>query len=508
MKKQEVQLINRVYLYDKENKEALNLAHHEEIIDPLKVYNMLLSDFKFYKNISNSSYTIFSQYSHNFIKTNYISGSYIMTFNIDMFETILQVTCKKTMYDWIKKYANILFLVSNPVYTDTEGSYIIFSSKHVKCEYEKIISFDKIVADENYTIANGMILALSMNALGLWNDNDFLEVMYDLMNEKPGFTYSTITSEWQPYFIFNYRNICEHTFMYAFQHCNEKIYRHFYQLDPYDYGSIYIYNQSNIYVSNIYTSIIKPKMHQLYFLEEKKYHSILKTVFPYIYNNCLQYNINQWIKYIMTNPIMLKDFLNEGIIFKIIKHRIFSNKRIGLLKFFQTISYYSTIHIVSKRKLKMVWRKIITTFEKECSKYIWVYLIECLIFYKNNYKCNSLSLPPTKLIRDIMYLCQSNIKYYKNNYYSIVLYKNIIIPEYLYAIKSKKYNYTTYTFNISIYTILKELSFYNKDYNNIFIKTQKRHMLPLQCMYNKNFAMYQIMQKFYMKNPDELWKKI
>jgi hypothetical protein len=117
--------------------------------------------------------------------------------------------------------------------------------------------------------------------------------------------------------------------------------------------------------------------------------------------------------------------------------------------------------------------------------------------------------PPIKLIRDTCYITQNITSYYKKQLFSLHFYNKYNLKDFSYAFSINNYSlkYTSYSINASIYEIIKTMKDIDKNYEVLYLKNQKRHLLPLQCMYRKNYQLYQIMQKYYKENPDDTWKK-
>jgi hypothetical protein len=511
MRKEVLHLVNRCYIHHPDNKIPCGFAEPEDIIDPSKLYSMLLGPLLFQKFPHHPHYFMFTflpyiQHKRELVRI----GQYCLTLNPELFTSILQVVTIQDMVKWLNTYWNISFIMSTPLYKSYEHSEdIIFDYEQMKCIMEDI-TLSKLIEKGNYTIGNGFILALSLNALKIWKTKDFVQALYLFLETHQMLVPFFIPKEWQPYYKANYRYINEHPFMYAFQFCEKEIYELVRMIDPYDFGYTYIKSQQKIYISNIYSALLHSKKHHYEFLKKTKYMKLLKNVAPYIYNKYLQFNIHQIIIDIITHKQCLNNFLREGNLFAYFKYIIYSNSRIHLLKFYQSISYLYAHKKAPVRILKLIWRKILKTFPKEANYYIWIYLLECIIFYKNGYKNICLVNPPTKLIRDISYITQEFTEYYKKQLFSLHFYnkfKIIMDISYAFSINNYSLKYTSYSVKISIHEILKLMKELDKNYENLYLKNQKRHLLPLQCIYNNNYELYQIMQKYYTNHPDETWKK-
>lgn len=510
MRKEALHLVNRCYIHHPDTKIPCGFAEPEDIIEPGKIYSMLLGHLLFQKIPQSSDsfmYTFlpYIQHKQELVRI----GQYCITFNPELFTSIVQVVTINDIVQWLNDYWNVSFMMSTPIYKSyTESEDIIFDNKECKCVYDTV-TLSKIIENGNYTIGNGFTMALSLNALNIWKTKDFLQALYIFLETHQMLVPFFIPKEWQPYYKSNYRYINEHPFMYAFQFCDKDIYQLIRMMDPYDFGYTYIHSQKKIYISNIYTVLLHPKKHHYTFLKQTKYMKSLKNVAPYIYNKYLQFNMHQFILQLINHSWCLDDFLKEGEMFKFFKYLIFMNPRIHLLKMYQSISYLYTYHKAPIRILKKIWRKILKSFPNEANYYVWIYLLECIIFTRSGYKNICLMNPPIKLIRDTCYITQNITSYYKKQLFSLHFYNKYNLKDFSYAFSINNYSlkYTSYSINASIYEIIKTMKDIDKNYEVLYLKNQKRHLLPLQCMYHRNYQLYQIMQKYYKENPDDTWKK-
>lgn len=510
MRKEALHLVNRCYIHHPDTKIPCSFAYPEDIIDPDKIYSMLLGSLLFQKipnHPDNCMYSFIPYIHHN--KDLVRIGQYCMTFNPELFTSILQVVTIKDMTQWLCKYWNVSFIMSYPIYKAYDRTEdITFDNEQMKCVFDTV-TITKIIEKGNFTIGNGFTLALSLNALKIWKTNDFLQALYLFLETQQMLVPFFISKEWQPYYKANYKYINEHPFMYAFQYCDQEIYKFVRMMDPYDFGYT-CFHQQKAYISNIYTSLLYPKKHQYEYLKETKYMKQLKCVAPYIYNKYLQFNMHQIVLEIIKQSWCLKDFLNDGYLFRYFKYLIHTNPRIHLLKFYQSISYLYTHKEASIGILKKIWRKVLKTFPKEANHYTWIYLLECIVFDKNGYKNICLTNPPIKMIRDVCYMTQDYTEYYKKQLFSLHFYNKYNMKDFSYAFSIHKFSlkYTSYSVRTSIHDILKLMKEMDINYEHMYVKNEKRHILPLQCLYRNNYELYQIMQKYYKHNPEDTWKKL
>ncbi len=220
MRKEALHLVNRCYIHHPDNKIPCGFAEPEDIIEPSKIYSMLLGPLLFQKipQISDSfMYTFLPYIQHK--KELVRIGQYCITFNPELFTSIVQVVTINDMVQWLNDYWNVSFMMSTPIYKSyTESEDIIFDNKECKCVYDTV-TLSKIIENGNYTIGNGFTLALSLNALNIWKNKDFLQALYIFLETHQMLVPFFIPKEWQPYYKSNYRYINEHPFMYAFQFC-------------------------------------------------------------------------------------------------------------------------------------------------------------------------------------------------------------------------------------------------------------------------------------------------
>lgn len=505
MKSKLMHFINRVYIDTPKNSIISAFEPSEDVIEPSKIKCILdnLENCKFFK----------AQYQSFIVMPNDIQqihrmGFYLITKELDMFKNVIHIQTKDEMIQWLHTYWNTKFIISNPLYYHDmdDTNPFIFSMIRMKNEYMRTI--EDILNNGSYNIGNGITMALSLNSLKIWKDDVFKEALYEfLMNQ------TTIVLNLEQEWIFdspiqyNNGNIFEHPFMYAFQYCTSSIYQQLYHMDLCDYGSIYVcLEKQTVYVSNIFTSLKYPTVEQYHYLKKIKYFKKLIDVYPRIYNHkYLQRNINEQIENILNESCLFNNFMRKGYVFNLLKHTIYYNRRIGILRTIQSLCFHYKSNKYSVRRLTKIWRLLLNTFPKDSSEYIWVYLLEYIYFTNHYYKIHKyLILPPTKWIRDILYINQKHIDLYETKVYKIALTKNLHIPDHLYSIRMEKGNRYNYFINISINTIIKYISEYKVLYNKI----KKRNILPLMCMYHYNYPLYQIMSKFYKEFPNETWKKI
>ena len=497
--------INRVYIDTPKNNIISSFEPSEDVIEPLKIKYIL-------DNLVNSNF-LRTQYQsfismQNKIQQIHRIGFYLITNKLEMFKNVTHIQTKDEMIQWLHTYWNTKFVISNPLYyhdmDDTRP--FIFSMIRMKNEYMRTV--EDILNNGCYNIGNGLILALSLNSLKIWKDDIFKEALSEFLLSQTTIVLN-LEQEWiyDTQLQYNNGNIFEHPFMYAFQYCSPCIYQQLYHIDLYDYGSVYIcIEKQTVYVSNIFTSLKSPTVEQYHYLKKIKYFKKLVDVYPRIYNHkYLQRNINEQIENILNHSSVFNNFIKKGYVFNILKHTIYYNRRIGILRTIQSLCFHYKSHKYSVRKLTKIWRVFLNMFPKDSSEYIWIYLQEYIYFMNHHYKIHKyLILPPTKWIRDMLYINQQHIDFYQAKPYKISLTKHFHIPDHLYSIRMEKGDHYHYFINISINTILK----YIPDYKILYEKIINRHLLPLKCMYHTNYPLYQIMSKFYKDYPNETWKKI
>jgi len=143
-----------------------------------------------------------------------------------------------TPLEWMQKYWNEPFLLTHPFYQiHGDPLFYIFSSKHAKAIPLPLETDVYETAIENgcYSVGNGLLLALSMVALGKWKETDFLQSMSLFLDTHTPLDstlpfYTHLYGAWNEYIEPFPYHLIDHIFAYTFKFHSPAIYRYFYNL--------------------------------------------------------------------------------------------------------------------------------------------------------------------------------------------------------------------------------------------------------------------------------------
>uniref|UniRef100_A0A6C0CSC7 Uncharacterized protein n=1 Tax=viral metagenome TaxID=1070528 RepID=A0A6C0CSC7_9ZZZZ len=504
MKRKEIHLLNRIYIYPPDKKVLPHFGDTEDVIDPEKVVAVL-----------DQLHTMeYDEIQHNVIlqlhlpkvyqDTIHRDTFYMMTKNREMFQLLkdLNYEDEEAVFDWLIHYWQISFLMTFPIYLYNALPYTF----HLKtmsfeaCSY----SYSYFIEHGLHVIGNGVTLFLSLNSAG-WISNEMTWNVLTRFMEKmdyDGRMYD-IPKEWIMYYCPHYLHITDFPFLYAFQFCNPLIYRMLYKITS-STGIIFKNNES-IYISNIFTINIQPKKHHYKFIKETKQSNFyIQDV-----NSNLHFNIHHRLKTILQSSSEVKRFLSNKYNRRFLIHCIYKNKRLGLLKFIQSICYLYNNPSYSKRYLKLIWRNIMNEFKGFFVQMMNIYLLEYFLLESNAKSAYSLLCPPLKMLRDVMYVLKDYFSIHKKIEFSMIIAKKhqCFLPIDLFQSPKAIYsNHQKYNICISFLELLELLKDYHPLIQSYLQALNKKRMLLLQCFYKTDYSIYKVMQNYYRNNPDALWK--
>lgn len=490
-----LQLINRCYIHTPETKVSKAYSDViEDIITPEKIY-YLLKSHHFTKHDTNDYFITFIEDSRNLNEDIECHGYFVATYNPEMFIHVLNLQNNMEILTWLNKFWYTEFIFTTPILINKNNNKrFIFDLKQLKCRYLEDNIDDLptyLIENECFTVANGLTIALSLNSIELWSTRIFKHILNFFIQDKEDLVEYDM-SIWANLHGYT-NNIYEYPLMYAFQYCNDAIYRLIYLVEG--FSNEHIYFKENIYyISNLYTCIKNPQKHHYNFLENIRYSKLIEYKWPYMGNTKIHHNIHQFIYFSCKSSWYRRSFLRKGIIFRLFRDKMNYNNHSCLLKFIRSISFLYNKKDVNKRHLKLIWRNIITNFPKDSYYFLWLYL---LIYNNVEKPMKCFNLPPIRFVKDIIYMNKNKNIYHKEidfdlGFLSQKLKENLQFNK----IKS---------IQISPYNIMKKFIDKHIDYNNLQIKIRKREMTPLLCMYRYNYILYTVMQKYYSSNPEELW---
>jgi len=516
MKIVELHILNRIYIYPLDRGMIHTFGIAENIIQPALIRSILeaLDDDSFHLNLEKGNYSLALDYPNpepnayykGIIKREFI---YIVTKNLDIFKSVRNVENNaEAIYQWLIEYQNYNFIATHPIfnYRDMPHTFNIHRMKFASTD----IHLDTLLKEGKYTFGDGFNIALSMNALGHWSDAALLEAIQRFYCESPARhragLHALANVNWLQYYGIYYVRNSPGAFLYAYQYCSPDIYRCLYEYtleEDLSYNTFKLEDNITTYISNIFTNILSPKKHHYDFLKETKQ---TKQVNQYLENSFMKrmhINIHQRLINVIENAQNLRDFLGKGYLYNLFIHCIYINKKLALLKVIQSLTFLYNHSDYSKRSIKYIWRLLLREFKEEFIKAVSIYLLEYHIYMFNRKISNCLSYPPTKMVRDAIYLLQDKL-YYKQDYTLKIALKQQhecrIQEDINYTMMTSASN-NIYSFNMSLFDILKLLN------HPMHKKLQQRNVLLFATLKNYNYEIYRIMQSHYLTHPDELWKR-
>lgn len=505
MKRQEVHLLNRIYIYPPGKKVLPYFGDSEDVIDPEKVLATLnqLDAMEYDETQQNAILQLHLPKVYQ--DTIHRHTFYTMTKNREMFQSLkdLNYEDEEAVFDWLIHYWQVSFLMTFPIYFYEALPYTF----HLKtmtfeaCSY----SYAYFIEQGLYTIGNGVTLLLSLNSAG-WISNEITWNVLTRFMEKMDYDewMYDIPHQWVMYYYPHYLHISDYPFLYAFQFCDPLIYRILY--NPASNRIHYILEKNEcIYVSNIFTLHTHPKKHHYEFLKETKQ----SNIFIQDVHSSLHFNIHQRLIAILQSSSEVKRFLSNGHNRRFLIHCIYKNKRLGLLKFIQSMAYLYHNNKYSKRHLKWIWRNIMNEFKAIFVQIMHIYLLEYFLLESNAKPSYSLLCPPIKMLRDMMYLLKEHFSLHKKIEFSMVIAKKhqsfldtdiFQTPQEIYV------NHEKYILHTSFLHLLELLKDHHPSIQSYLQKLNKKRMALLQCCHAKSHEVYQIMQEYYRCHPDALWK--
>lgn len=505
MKLQEFHLLNRIYIYPPGKKILPYFGEPEDVITPEKVQVILdeLDAMTYDKTTQNAilQFQLPKKYKGN-IERHTI---YVMTKQREMFQTLkdLNYEDEEAIFDWLIHYWNVCFLMTFPVYFNEAlaCTFHIKTRTFEQCSY----SYDYFIEHKLYTIGNGMTLLLSLNAAGQVSNEITWNVFHRFI-EKIDYNdfIVDIHYQWAMYYSVDNRHIAFLPFLYAFQYCDPIIYE-LLCLPSSNTMCFINQNNENVYFSSMFTTPLFPQKHHYDFLKKTRQSWVcIQTI-----NNSFHFNIHQRLLAILQSSSSVRAFLSNDLSRRFLIHCIYKNKRLGLLKFIQSIAYLYHNHIYSKRYLKLIWRNIMCEFKKDFIKMMHIYLLEYFLLESNAKSSYSLLCPPLKMLRDEMYILKEHFSLHNKINFSLIIakkYKPYLDSELFYCPQEIRSSHNKYILDMSFLQIIKLIKPYHPPIEYYIQRMEKKRMTLLQCCHKKSYEIYQVMQEYYRHQPDALWK--
>ena len=521
MKYEYLHKLNRSYVSDPKKQININFALKEDIITPQKVYDMLLShttrhreeDFYFAHISDNKNYI--DEYGLTGV------GYYAATYDLNMFQEVFLHDDYNGILSWLNKYWTTEFIITTPMYEDYQGNTIICNHDTNQSIYinnnmdEDTIT--RLLNGNHFSIGNGLTIALSLNAIGVWNDATFFNVLLAFLQDKPELVLYDY-SIWINNFGSNNNDnhIYEYPLVYAFQFCKPNIYGLIYNIDSdaFSFGAYYNNLVNNrIYIFNLHTSLLQPKKHHYEFLEDIFYQSTLIFIWPHVFENkYIKYDMHSIICSTLNSSWYRNSLLQNGIIYDKFKNNILTiYKPTSYVNIIRSISYLYHQKNTSKRLLKLVWRKLINIDQDNFYNYSWLYN---LVYYTS---CNHIDCfypLPNRYLKDIIYLGHNKYNLFnpiKLNFNNISnrVHLNIIdnMKNYNNELFKKIYNNfqsSNKILIISPHEIMKFCSIVNNRYKNLDTHINKKYKELLLCLRKNNYILYDVMRNYYENNKNEI----
>ena len=505
MKRQELHLLNRIYIYPPGKKMLPYFGDSEDVITPDKVLNTLnqLHTMEYDETIQNSVLKLHlpKKYKNNIHR----DTIYVMTKDREMFQNLkdLNYQDEEAIFDWLLHYWQEAFLMTFPIYLYHDISYT-FNLKKLAFEISPN-NYHYLIEQGSYTVGNGVTLLLSLNSVG-WISNEMTWNVLHRFIEKISddeWMYN-IPDKWVMYYYPHNLHIADFPFLYAFQFCDPLVYQSLYSLTS---NRLYYFMENNeyLYISNIFTVHSYPQKHHYQFI--KKTRESLFCIQKVSIN--LHFNIYQRLLGIVQSSSDVYQFLSNDLNRRFLIHCIYKNKRLGLLKFIQSISYLYHNSLYSKRYLKLIWRNIMNQFNEDFVEIIQIYLLEYFLLESNAKSSYSLLCPPLKMLRDTMYLLKDHFSLHKKINFSMIIakkYHPYLRKELFHSPQEFRPSHNKYILHISFLQILKLIKPYSPSIHLYLQRMEKKRITLLQCCYKKSYEIYQVMQKYYCRQPDALWK--
>ena len=249
---------------------------------------------------------------------------------------------------WLDKYWNKPFLVSNPIYKYNDKFYLFGNSSVKSCE---VINPHNILEDilhnGAYSIGNGIIIGLSLIHLKIWKERNFL-IKLDQQTEGLK-VYYNIHTFWTTYFQHNPYQLCDNLFKYAFVYNSNHCYQYIYKIT---YEDMIIYHMPQRCVTSIFNLVTTKEQ--------------LKFAYYFIYQYRHAY-ISQVVLSIVPNIWHHSKFKDFKIVYKIIQ--------LTNMDLRKCIYIITTLYNKTKNKHYLnLWRFLIRKFKDTWMESIYKYL--------------------------------------------------------------------------------------------------------------------------------------
>ena len=455
--------------------------------------------------------------------------NYVLLSNKYMFEILKTINSDIDIYDWLIKFWNQPFLVSNPIYVTTDSvvnnNKLCFSN--VNCKSIELINteneYDEIIANGCFSIGNGIIVALSLISSGYWKGSDFIKSIYKLIDNKileplikdlslyNTYFFTNLKGDWNYIFnIFPYQ-IIDNTFKYSFIFNSPKIYKFMLVLSNIE-DSIIPYRVNNtLYLTSIVNYIKNKQQYDLFINTRSLFNLYEEPLSEDLYDliDVFSFNYYNRINNIIKSKNLYKYFINSNK-YDIRKILTQNSEQVYitdvLFNIVKAISQlYRNYNKYYRKRLTLFWNKINNTFPNKIIKYIRYHFIYSIVLNKNK------QYIPLKLLKTIIFK-NKHFEYFSKSKGKINIYSNIKKLESPSFVNIK--NNSTVKFNVSFKEIFNYLNDNCNitDYKNCIEKRIANKLLYLKkigdkCKLPNSYLVSEVMKyDYYWDNKEELWK--
>ena len=264
-------------------------------------------------------------------------------------------------------------------------------------------------------------------------------------------------------------------------------------------------NNENVYFSSMFTTPLHPQKHHYEFLKKTRQSWVcIQTI-----NNNFHFNIHQRLLAILQSSSSVREFLSNNLSRRFLIHCIYKNKRLGLLKFIQSMAYLYHTSSYSKRHLKLIWRNIMKQFQADYVLMMYIYTLEYYLLESNSKTSYSLLCPPVKMIRDLMYLLKDHFSLQKKIEFPMIMakkYNPLLHRDLFHSPQDIHTSHNKYNICISFLELLNLIKPYHPSIPSYIERLNHKRMILLQCCRKTSYEIYQVMQEYYRHRPDALWK--
>lgn len=361
-----------------------------------------------------------------------------------------------SLENWLDKYMYAPFMITNPCYKIQSYSKRFFFSNKYACSlsiFGKENYLFGAIANDGYSIGNGLIIALSMVSLGVWKEKDLL----NYLQTNPVKCDQQI---WSNYTLINSSYIMNNPFIYAHQFNSNKVYTYLYE----KCDAVPIICHMSPYYTDVYitsTSIDIRTEHQYTFmnncLDVISFYTKLTKIFEDVVY--IQINFTQIIKGILDNKQLYSMFMRDDILLKNIK------KLIDLNKYDASRIIVETFILLEKVYPQKKFYNVYTRFSKAFPDQLINELYRCLVHIRLGDM--ELPLPSNKFMRKTL-LHNPAFKYFEEFSFTTYTYSNKRVP---------------FEYNV-VGTRIKYISMYNASWKKL-LKSLKYKDFASKIMYKK-----------------------